>query len=70
MTDIGQRIVDDAVAEMEAEGISQVDIGHALISEGLAYFRGRMCPEHILEQLAFVKEFIDSKTEELRKECG
>jgi hypothetical protein len=63
-------LIDDAVAAMEAQGIAATDIGHALISTGLAYFRGRMCAEHVLEQLAFVKQFMEDKTTELRKECS
>jgi hypothetical protein len=82
MTDVSQRIaepeidercgpyVDDAVLQMQADGIAELDIAHALVSEGLAHFRGCMCAEHVLEQLAFVRQFIDDKTEELRKECG
>ena len=82
MTNVSQRIpepeidetamemVDELVTKMQAAGIAETDIGHALISTGLAYFRGTLCAEHVLEQLAFVRQFMDDKTVELRKECG
>jgi hypothetical protein len=65
-----EAFVDECIVSMQEAGISEADIGQALIAFGLIHFRGCMCAKHVLEQIAWVREFMDEKVIELRKECG
>ena len=59
-------LADEAVETMKAQGIAADDIGHALISAGLAHLRGNVCDDHLLEQLGFVRQFVSAKMDEVR----
>ena len=59
-------LADEAIETMKAQGITADDIGHALISAGLAHLRGNVCDEHLLQALGFVRQFCNAKMDEVR----
>ena len=50
----------------EGAGYPADDIGHALISAGLAHLRGNVCDDHLLEQLGFIRAFVSARMDEIR----
>ena len=59
-------LADEIIETMKAQGITADDIGHALISAGLAHLRGNVCDDHLLEQLGFIRAFVSARMDEVR----
>jgi hypothetical protein len=61
------RILDRVAAELSDHGFSDVDIAHALISHGLHVFAAELCTEHLIEELEFVRDWIDERIADTKK---
>jgi hypothetical protein len=61
------RRLDRVADELSDQGFSDVDIGHALISHGLHVFAAELCTEHLIEELGFVRDWIDERIADTRK---
>lgn len=64
--DYSHAAVDQAIAEMQAEGRAVDAIAHTLICSGLCHMRGNMCDAHVVEELEFVRGWIVKRIAEVR----
>jgi hypothetical protein len=62
------KAIEDAINAMQRTDSDAADIGHALCCKGLAHLRGNICSACLIDELLFVRNFIDATLSESRAE--
>jgi hypothetical protein len=62
----GHPALDTAIKAIRADGFDAHDAAHAMISAGIAHLGGNYCPEHVAEQLEWVRGWLNETIAEIR----